>query len=55
MNGLNTKKVYLEIPLGLGVAIPAEGSQVIAVSPSSTDNINLFSTSPISQVCIIYI
>lgn len=36
-----------EIPIG--ISVPAERSQCVAVSPTSVENINLFSTSPISQ------
>ena len=34
----------------IGIAIPNEGSRIVPVSPTSLDNINLFSTSPVSQV-----
>lgn len=34
----------------IGIAIPNEGSKIVSVSPTSLENINLFSTSPISQV-----
>ncbi|CAK5078035.1 unnamed protein product [Meloidogyne enterolobii] len=33
----------------IGIAIPNEGSKIVPVSPTSLDNINLFSTSPVSQ------
>uniref|UniRef100_A0A915MBI9 Autophagy-related protein 13 n=1 Tax=Meloidogyne javanica TaxID=6303 RepID=A0A915MBI9_MELJA len=33
----------------IGIAIPNEGSRIVPVSPTSLDNINLFSTSPVSQ------
>ena len=34
----------------IGIAIPNEGSKIVPVSPTSLENINLFSTSPINQV-----
>ncbi|KAL7070469.1 hypothetical protein ACQ4LE_010571 [Meloidogyne hapla] len=33
----------------IGIAIPNEGSKIVPVSPTSLENINLFSTSPINQ------
>jgi hypothetical protein len=32
------------------IAIPNEGSKIVSVSPTSLDNINIFSASPVSQV-----
>lgn len=44
------EEIFLIAEIPIGISVPAERSQCVAVSPTSVENINLFSTSPISQV-----